>query len=51
VASAATGVAGGIADLGSIAAHPFYSFPDYGSCRVRVPYRFSGERMALKPRL
>ena len=40
VASAATGVAGGIADLGSIAAYPFYCFPDYGSCRVRVPYRF-----------
>ena len=40
VASAATGVAGGIADLGSIAAYPFYCFADYGSCRVRVPYRF-----------
>jgi len=39
VASAATGVAGGIADLGSIAAYPFYCFPDYGSCPVRVPYR------------
>ena len=40
VASAASGVAGGVADLGSIAAYPFYCFPDYGSCRVRVPYRF-----------
>jgi hypothetical protein len=40
VARAATGVAGGIADLGSIAAYPFYCFPDYGSCSVRVPYRY-----------
>jgi hypothetical protein len=40
VASAATGVAGGIADLGSIAAYPFYCFPNYGSCSVRVPYRY-----------
>jgi hypothetical protein len=40
VAIAATGVVGGVADLGSIAAYPFYCFPDYGSCRVRVPYRF-----------
>jgi hypothetical protein len=40
VASAATGVAGGVADLGSIAAYPFYCFPNYGSCSVRVPYRF-----------
>ena len=40
VASAATGVAGGIADLGSIAAYPFYCFPNYGSCSVRMPYRF-----------
>jgi hypothetical protein len=40
VASAATGVADGVADLGSIAAYPFYCFPDYGSCSVRVPYRF-----------
>jgi hypothetical protein len=40
VASTATGVAGGIADLGSIAAYPFYCFPNYGSCSVRVPYRY-----------
>lgn len=40
VADAATGVVGGVADLGSIAAYPFYCFPDYGSCPVRVPYRF-----------
>ena len=40
VARAATGVAGGVADLGSIAAYPFYCFPNYGSCRVRVPYRY-----------
>ena len=40
VATAATGVAGGVADLGSIAAYPFYCFPNYGSCSVRVPYRF-----------
>ena len=40
VATAATGVAGGVADLGSIAAYPFYCFPRYGSCSVRVPYRF-----------
>ena len=40
VASAATGVAGGIADLGSIAVYPFYCFPNYGSCSVRVPYRY-----------
>ena len=40
VARAATGVAGGVADLGSIAAYPFYCFPNYGSCSVRVPYRY-----------
>jgi hypothetical protein len=40
VASAATGVAGGVADLGSLAAYPFYCFPKYGSCSVRWPYRF-----------
>jgi hypothetical protein len=40
VANAATGVAGGVADLGSIAAYPFYCFPNYGSCSVRVPYRY-----------
>ena len=34
VAVAATGVAGGVADLGSLAAYPFYCFPNYGSCRV-----------------
>jgi hypothetical protein len=38
--TAATGVAGGVADLGSIAAYPFYCFPNYGSCSVKVPYRF-----------
>ena len=42
VTTAATGVAGGVADLGSIAAYPFYCFPNYGSCSVRVPYRYSG---------
>ncbi len=40
VRTAATGVAGGVADLGSIAAYPFYCFPNYGSCSVRVPYRY-----------
>jgi len=40
VAAAATGVVGGVADLGSIAAYPFYCFPNYDSCSVRVPYRF-----------
>jgi hypothetical protein len=40
VAVAATGVAGGVADLGSLAAYPFYCFPLYGSCSVRWPYRF-----------
>jgi hypothetical protein len=40
VATAAIGVAGGVADLGSIAAYPFYCFPNYGSCSVRVPYRY-----------
>jgi hypothetical protein len=38
VAVAATGVAGGIADLGSLAAYPFYCFPNYGSCRPYLPY-------------
>jgi hypothetical protein len=38
--TAASGVAGGVADLGSIAAYPFYCFPNYGSCSVRVPYRY-----------
>ncbi|MFY9969500.1 MAG: hypothetical protein WBQ45_04715 [Roseiarcus sp.] len=38
VAAAATGVAGGIADLGSLAAYPIYCFPHYGSCRVYRPY-------------
>jgi hypothetical protein len=37
VAAAATGV---VADLGSLAAYPFYCFPNYGSCSVRWPYRF-----------
>jgi len=40
VAAAATGVVGGVADLGSLAAYPFYCFPNYGSCSVRMPYRF-----------
>ena len=39
VASAANGVVGGVADLGSVAAYPFYCFPNYGSCSVRLPYR------------
>ena len=40
VAAAATGVARGVADLGLLAAYPFYCFPNYGSCAVRRPYRF-----------
>ena len=40
VATATVGVAGGVADLGSIAAYPFYCFPNYGACSVRVPYRY-----------
>jgi hypothetical protein len=40
VATVAMGVAGGAADLGSVAAYPFYCFPNYGSCAVRVPYRY-----------
>ena len=40
VAAAATGVVGGVADLGSVAAYPFYCFPNYGSCSVRLPYRY-----------
>jgi hypothetical protein len=40
VAAAATGVAVGVADLGSLAAYPFYCFPNYGSCSVHWPYRF-----------
>ena len=40
VVSAATGMAGSVADLGSLAAYPFYCFPNYGSCSVRRPYRF-----------
>jgi hypothetical protein len=40
VRTVAMGVAGGAADLGSVAAYPFYCFPNYGSCRVRVPYRY-----------
>ena len=38
VAAAATGVVGGIADLGSMAAYPVYCFPNYGSCPVYLPY-------------
>jgi hypothetical protein len=40
VATIAMGVAGGAANLGSVAAYPFYCFPNYGSCSVRVPYRY-----------
>jgi hypothetical protein len=40
VATVAMGVAGGAANLGSVAAYPFYCFPNYGSCSVRVPYRY-----------
>jgi hypothetical protein len=40
VRTVAMGVAGGAADLGSVAAYPFYCFPNYGSCSVRVPYRY-----------
>ncbi len=40
VATVAMGVAEGAADLGSVAAYPFYCFPNYGSCSVRVPYRY-----------
>ncbi|HME86036.1 MAG TPA: hypothetical protein VKG91_16200 [Roseiarcus sp.] len=39
VASAATGVVGSVADLGSLAAYPFYCLPRYGSCPVYWPYR------------
>jgi hypothetical protein len=35
----ASGVVGGAADLGSMAAYPFYCFPNYGRCHVRLPYR------------
>jgi hypothetical protein len=40
VGAVAMGMAGGAADLGSVAAYPFYCFPNYGSCSVRVPYRY-----------
>lgn len=40
VADTANGVVGGVEDLGSVAAYPFYCFPNYGSCSVRVPYRY-----------
>jgi len=40
VATVAMRVAGGAADVGSVAAYPFYCFPNYGSCSVRVPYRY-----------
>jgi hypothetical protein len=39
VASAATGVVGTAADLGSLAVYPIYCFPRYGSCPVYWPYR------------
>jgi hypothetical protein len=38
VRAAATGVVGAVADLGSIAAYPFYCFPRYGSCPFYRPY-------------
>jgi hypothetical protein len=38
VGAAANGVVGAVADLGSIAAYPFYCFPRYGSCRFYRPY-------------
>jgi len=37
LAEAATGVVRGVADVGSVAAYPFYCFPHYGSCPVRTP--------------
>jgi len=40
IGQVAMGVAGGAADLGSVAAYPFYCFPNYGSCSVRLPYRY-----------
>ncbi|HEY1782605.1 MAG TPA: hypothetical protein VGG79_19600 [Roseiarcus sp.] len=40
IGTVAMRVAGGAADLGSVAAYPFYCFPNYGSCSVRVPYRY-----------
>jgi len=40
IGTVAMGVAGGAADLGSVAAYPFYCFPNYGSCSVSVPYRY-----------
>ena len=39
VATAANGVVGGLADLGSIAAYPIYCFPNYGSCPMHL-YRY-----------
>ena len=39
VATAAAGMVDGVADLGSLAAYPFYCFPNYGSCPVSWPYR------------
>jgi len=39
IGDVATGLVGGVADLGSVAAYPFYCFPNYGSCPMRVPYR------------
>ena len=40
VRTAANGVAGDVADLGSIAAYPFYCFPNYGCARLRCPTDF-----------
>ncbi len=38
VAAATSGVVGGMADLGSLAAYPIYCFPRYGSCPDYLPY-------------
>jgi hypothetical protein len=40
VVAAATGVAHRVANLGLLAAYPFYCFPNYHSCAVRRLYRF-----------
>ena len=40
VSAAATGAAHGVANLGLLAAYPFYCFPNYRSCAVRRSYRF-----------
>jgi hypothetical protein len=38
VVAATSGVVGGMADLGSLAAYPIYCFPRYSSCPVYLPY-------------